>query len=77
MPTKRHGKKGDGNASSTVGLAGRQGPEGTRTVLLIHRGVCLGLAALLVEEKGQKSADHVKQGRAAKHTVASKPPRGL
>lgn len=37
------------------------GPEGRRTVLLINRGVGLGLAALLAEVEGQESADHMTQ----------------
>lgn len=53
---------------------GRPWPKGRRTILLIHRGVGLGLAALLMELKDRKSADRVERGHPLEHNVASKHP---
>ena len=42
-------------------LIGRDSREGRHTILLVHRGVCLGLAILLKEVKDQNSADCMEQ----------------
>lgn len=38
-------------------LVGGYGLKGRRTILLIHRSICLGLATLLKEVKDQNSED--------------------
>lgn len=58
-------------------LTGRDSHEGRHTILLVHRGVCLGLAILLKEVKDQNSADCMEQELSSEHNTVSNHPRGL
>lgn len=58
-------------------LIGRDSHEGRRTILLVHWGVCLGLAILLKEVKDQNSADCVEQKLPSEHNTVSNHLRGL
>lgn len=58
-------------------LIGRDSREGRHTILLVHRGVCLGLAILLKEVKDQNSADCMEQELPSEHNSVSNPLRGL
>lgn len=57
-------------------LTGRDSHEGRHTILLVHRGVCLGLAILLKEVKDQNSADCMEQELSSEHNTVLKSSEG-
>ena len=58
-------------------LIGRCSLERRHTILLIHRGIRLGLATLLKKVKDQNSADCVEQELPSEHSTASNHLRGF